>query len=85
MQERDLTVRGAVAGGERVVRRAGRFRLVQAAGGFVWTFTDKAGACWYWNTREWRWTGRPRPRPTAAEATAGFDPFAPPDPVRRLR
>ena len=85
MQERDLTARSAEAGGERVVRRAGRCRLVQAAEGFIWTFTDKAGACWYWNTREWRWTGRPQPRPSDAEATAGFDPFAPPDPVRRLR
>ena len=85
MQEGDLTARGAEAAGERVVRRAGRFRLAQAVGGFVWTFTDKAGACWFWNTREWRWTGCPRPRPTAAEATAGFDPFGPPAPVRRLR
>jgi hypothetical protein len=77
MQEKDLTARGAEAGSERVVRRAGRFRLVQAAGGFVWAFVDRAGACWYWDSREWRWTGRPQPRPTATEATAGFDPFAP--------
>ena len=66
---------------ERVVQSAGRFRLVQAAEGFAWTFADKAGTCWYWNTRERQWTGRPQPRPTAAEATAGFSPAAPPDPA----
>ena len=77
MQEIDFTARAVEVGGERVVRRVGRFRLVQAAGGFVWTFEDRVGACWYWDSREWRWTGRPQPSATAAEATVGFDPFAP--------
>ena len=77
MQEIDFTALAVEGGGERVVRHVGRFRLVRAAGGFVWRFEDRVGACWYWDSWEWRWTGRPQPRPTAAEATVGFDPFAP--------
>jgi len=77
MREIDFTARAAEVGVERGARRVGRFRLVQAAGGFVWTFEDRAEACWYWDAREWRWTGRPQPSATAAEATVGFDPFAP--------
>jgi hypothetical protein len=80
MQEADSIARGGEAGGVCVVRCAGRFRLVRTAGGFVWTFTDEAGACWYWNTRACWWTGHPQPSPTEAEA-AGFGSADPADPA----
>jgi hypothetical protein len=64
-------------GDARVVKRVGRFSLVEAGDGFVWTFADRAGGRWYWHPDERRWTGSPQTKLTAEEATAGLDPDAP--------
>ena len=61
----------------RVVKRVGRFSLVEAGGGFFWTFADRAGGRWYWHPGERRWTGSPQASPTAEGATVGLDPDAP--------
>jgi hypothetical protein len=80
MQVEDMIARGAIRdapGGGCVVRRAGRFVLVRAEGGFFWTFADLAGARWYWHPGERRWTGSPQASPTPEGATEGLDPEAP--------
>jgi hypothetical protein len=61
----------------RVVRRHGRFALVEGEAGFAWTLAGGAGDPWYWHPRSREWTARPVASPTPEEAAAGFDPDAP--------
>jgi hypothetical protein len=66
----------------RVVRRHGRFALVEGEAGFAWTLASGAGDPWYWHPQSREWTARPVTSPTPEAAAAGFDPDAPPAAVR---
>jgi hypothetical protein len=62
---------------KRIIKRRGRFALVQYEEGFVWTLKARAGERWYWHPERRVWTCLPRPSPTPEAATAGLDPDAP--------
>ncbi len=61
----------------RVVRRHGRFALVESEAGFAWTLAGGAGDPWYWHPQSHEWTAHPVASLTPEEAAAGFDPDAP--------
>jgi hypothetical protein len=62
---------------DRVIRRHGRFALVEGAAGFAWTMTSDAGVLWYWHPQSCEWTAHPITSPTPEAAAKGFDPDAP--------
>jgi hypothetical protein len=61
----------------RVIRRHGRFALVEGAAGFAWTMASEAGDTWYWHPQSREWTAHPVTSPTPEAAAEGFDPDAP--------
>jgi hypothetical protein len=61
----------------RVVRRHGRFVLVESEAGFAWTLASGAGDPWYWHPQTREWTAHPVASPTPEAAAEGFDPDAP--------
>jgi hypothetical protein len=61
----------------RVLKRCGRFALVQYKAGFLWILRGRAGERWYWHPQTRLWTGHPDASPTPEAATAGLDPDAP--------
>jgi hypothetical protein len=54
---------------KRVLRRCGRFTLLQAEEGFEWELRGRAGGLWYWNPASHLWTGTCRLSPTPEAAT----------------
>jgi hypothetical protein len=58
----------------RILRRHGRFALVESGAGFAWTMTSTAGDLWYWHPQSSEWTAHPVTSPTPAAAAEGFDP-----------
>jgi hypothetical protein len=61
----------------RVIRRHGRFALVESEAGFAWTLASAAGDPWYWHPQSREWTAQPVASPTPEAAGEGFDPDAP--------
>jgi hypothetical protein len=62
---------------DRVIRRHGRFALVEREAGFAWTMMSNAGDRWYWHPQSCVWTAHPISSPTPEAAAEGFDPDTP--------
>jgi hypothetical protein len=59
---------------EDIIKRQGRFMLVQTEEGFAWIMTSDSGARWYWHPDKKQWTGCAYAGASADLATAGLDP-----------
>jgi hypothetical protein len=57
---------------KKVLRRCGRFTLVQAEEGFEWELTTRAGKLWHWNPVIRLWTAACRLSHTPEAATLGL-------------
>jgi hypothetical protein len=79
LEERQSTLQQLLKrlGMDRVIRRHGRFALVECEAGFAWTMVSNAGDRWYWHPQSCEWTARPITSPTPEAAAEGFDPDAP--------
>jgi hypothetical protein len=53
-----------------VIKRRGRFALVNSDGGFAWTMAGPDGGNWYWHPHEAHWTACPSASPSPELATA---------------
>jgi hypothetical protein len=61
----------------QVVKRCGRFTLVQSDDGFAWTMQGPEDELWYWHPDEAQWTVSPCFRPSPERASDGLNPDAP--------
>jgi hypothetical protein len=56
-----------------ILKRCGRFMLVQTEEGFEWELTTRRGCHWYWNPVTRLWTGACRPSSTPQAASLGLN------------
>lgn len=56
-----------------IIKRHGRFELIQNAKGFCWCLTASDGEKWYWHPKMRRWTYHCQSNPTEEAATADLD------------
>ncbi len=59
-----------------VVKRRGRFSLVQSDPGFTWRMYGPDGGHWYWHPDQARWTARPCVSTSPKRVAAGMNPKA---------
>lgn len=58
---------------DTIIKRHGRFELIQNEQGFCWRLITRRGARWYWHPEVRLWTFQCQPSPTEEAATTELD------------
>jgi hypothetical protein len=58
---------------ENIIKRCGRFTLMQTEEGYCWCLTTRGGRQWHWHPDTRQWTSSRQFSPTEAEATVELD------------
>jgi hypothetical protein len=56
-----------------VIKKCGRFALIEGPEGFRWELTTRAGALWHWEPLTGQWTPDGRWSRSPEEASAGLE------------